>query len=166
MQGRDQECRLLRGMVAELLIYQKESGIIVLIGGRGSGKGVLVKELQKFGTEAGLFVIKTASAEDEKKNRRQSQAVAPAGRGSTEPGVHRGSITAARQRTSAYIPVAGEAAGGVARTTREEVEEPPPDFEVWREVVEQVGPPPLHPADLRGAPRPSTPALRRWWCTR
>ena len=84
MQGRDQECRLLRGMVAELLIYQKESGIIVLIGGRGSGKGVLVKELQKFGKEAGLFVIKTASAEDEKKNRQQSVArsggEAPAGR--------------------------------------------------------------------------------------
>ena len=51
--GRDEEYWRLRGVVAELLVYQEQSGLILLIGGRGSGKNILVQALESFGTEAG-----------------------------------------------------------------------------------------------------------------
>ena len=76
--GRDREYVLLRGMVSELLIYQRESGLIVLIGGRGSGKNVLVQGLEAFGAEAGMVVLRGAAEHEGQAPKARRSVAAPA----------------------------------------------------------------------------------------
>ena len=63
--GRDEEYWRLRGVVAELLVYQEQSGLILLIGGRGSGKNILVQALESFGAEAGMVVLRGVPGKDD-----------------------------------------------------------------------------------------------------
>ena len=72
-QGRDPEYKLLRGMVAELCAYNQESGTIVLTGGRGSGKQVLVEALETFAAEAGMIVLKGAKPEQAREKSKQQR---------------------------------------------------------------------------------------------
>merc|ERR1740124_1704081 len=55
-QGRDTEYRLIRSLVAKLLLYHR-GGTLMLLGGRGSGKAVLVKALEEYARLGQLLLL-------------------------------------------------------------------------------------------------------------
>ena len=86
--GRDEQYRQIRSLVAELLLYNR-GGTIMLLGGHGSGKTVLVDALAEF-AKRGSMLLLTSKLDEEKKLRNTSvtavsnrQSVAACRRGST-----------------------------------------------------------------------------------
>tara|TARA_B110001452_G_scaffold69193_1_gene55822 strand:+ start:2527 stop:6096 length:3570 start_codon:yes stop_codon:yes gene_type:complete len=97
-QGRDAEYRLIKSLVAELLLYNR-GGTLMLLGGRGSGKGVLVKALEEYAVKGSLLLLTAKVSEDD-----NAKATSAAGGARASKALRRGSLAVGAGAPRAYRP--------------------------------------------------------------